>query len=95
MAPSADPGVSIRSRSPHPFRWRKFLQPGAPPRTPRGVVGMQPGTWEDRDREGGSTAPNLPRGAGLDWRADPPPPAGAKAGAGLEVVEVMGAERWG
>lgn len=78
MTPSADPGVSIRSRSPHPFRPRKFLQSNAPPCTPRGVAGVQLGTWEDQDRGGGGTAPNLPRGAGLDWRADPPRGLGAR-----------------
>lgn len=56
---------------------------------------MQLGTWEDRDCEGGDAAPNLPRGSGLDWRADPPRGLGGKAGAGLEVVEEMGAEVWG
>lgn len=39
---------------------------------------MQLGTWEDRVREGGGTAPNLPRDAGLDWRADPPRGLGAR-----------------
>jgi hypothetical protein len=50
---------------------------------------MPLGTWEDRDREGGGFASNLPRGAGLDWRAEPPLRTGGEAGAGLEV-----AERW-
>lgn len=56
---------------------------------------MQLGTWEERDCEGGDAAPNLPRGAGLDWRADPPRGLGARRAAGLEVVEEMGAEVWG
>lgn len=75
---------------PPTLRRRKFLQLCARPRIrPQGWRGRRPGTREDGDREGGGFAPNLLGGAGLDWRAEPPPRAGGEAAAGLEV-----AERW-
>lgn len=66
MAPSADPGVSIRSWSPHPFRRRKFLQPSAPlPALPQGWRGCSWGPGKIGTAKAATLLPTCQEA--LDW----------------------------
>ena len=86
MAPSADLGVSTRSRAPTPSGGESFSRSARPSRLARRGGG-------DAAGEPGRRTPPLkaeavcPTCAGLDQRAEPPPRAGGEAGAGLEVEE--------
>lgn len=71
-----------------PSGGESFSRPRLPARSARSGGGDAARNRGDRDRHGGKGfAPNLPRGSGLDWRAEPPPRAGGEAGTGPEVVE--------
>lgn len=78
MALSADPGVSTTSLPPSPQAEKLSPALGSLPDLPAGWLGCRPGTREDRDLQGGrGFASNLPRGSGLDWRAELPHGLGA------------------
>lgn len=78
MALSADPGVSTSSLPPSPQAEKLSPALGSLPDLPAGWLGCRPGTREDRDLQGSrGFASNLPRGSGLDWRAELPHGLGA------------------
>lgn len=79
MALSADPGVSTSPLPPPPQAEKLSPSLGSLPDLPAGWLGCRPGTREDRDLQGGrGFASNLPRGSGLDWRAELPHGLGAR-----------------
>lgn len=90
MAPSADLGVSTRSRAPTPSGGESFSRPARPSRPARrggGDAAGEPGRRTPPRQAAAASGGNLPRGAGPDRCAQPPLRAGGEAGAGLEVEE--------